>query len=329
MKSVLIDAYGVPEQVVRCVDRHDPGDPLEGEAVIDVLAFPINPADIWFCKGQYRLRPPLPAVPGAECVGRVIAVGPGVSAPRVGDLVINLQRENWCARRRVAAADLVPIDPQTDIAQAAMLRVNPATALLLLTDLRRLEPGDWVIQNTANSGVGRWVTVLARRMGIRTVNVVRRQSLFKDLYERGADVCVLAGSELAARVRAETGDAAIGLGLDAVGGEGSAQLASCLADEAVLCHYGSASGLDPQLPRQALMLRGLSVTGFMLGRFLERRSAGDVHELYQGLARMMRNPVTHVPVQKVYPIESIREAVAHAQQGERGGKILVAPNGEI
>jgi hypothetical protein len=29
----------------------------------------------------------------------------------------------------------------------------------------------------------------------------------------------------------------------------------------------------------------------------------------------------------VYPIEEIRAAVAHAQQGERSGKILVAPSG--
>lgn len=329
MKSVLIDAYGDPQQVVRCVDRHDPGDPLEGEAVIDVLAFPINPADIWFCKGSYRLRPPLPAVPGAECVGRVVAVGPGVRSPRVGDLVINMQRENWCARRRVPAHDLISIDPGTDVAQAAMLRINPATALLLLTDMRRLQPGDWVIQNTANSAVGRWVVTLARQMGLRTVNIVRRQSLFNDLYARGADVCVLAGNELAARVRAETDNAAITLGLDALGGEGTAQLAACVADDGLVCHYGSVSGEDPRLPRQDLAYRGLAITGFMLGRFLARRDPADIATLYQGLARMLRDPATHVPVREIYPIESIRDAVRHAQQGERGGKILVAPNGPI
>ncbi|MEZ5652276.1 MAG: zinc-dependent alcohol dehydrogenase family protein [Burkholderiaceae bacterium] len=329
MKSALIDAYGIPEQVVRCVDRHDPGDPAQGEAVIDVLAFPINPADIWFCKGQYRLRPPLPAVPGAECVGRVVAVGAGVSSPRVGDLVINLQRENWTSRRRVAATDLIPIAPDTDLAQAAMLRINPATALLLLTDLRRLQPGDWVIQNAANSGVGRWVITLARQMGIRTVNVVRRQSLFKDLYARGADVCVLAGSELAARVRAETDNAAISLGLDSIGGEATGQLGACLHDEGLICHFGATSGQDPHLPRNELVHRGLAITGFMLGRFLARRSADDVRELYQGLARLLRDPATHVPVRQMYPLEQIRDAVRHAQQGERGGKILVTPNGPI
>jgi len=52
----------------------DVGAPDAGE-VVDVLAFPINPADVSFCNGSYRLRPPLPATPGAECIGRVTAVG--------------------------------------------------------------------------------------------------------------------------------------------------------------------------------------------------------------------------------------------------------------
>src|SRR5213592_4509356 len=78
MKKVEITAYGAPEEVERCVDVPDVGPPGPGEIVFDVLAFPINPADVSFCRGSYRLRPPLPATPGAECVGRVAAVGAGV-----------------------------------------------------------------------------------------------------------------------------------------------------------------------------------------------------------------------------------------------------------
>ncbi len=71
MKQVLIDRYGTPWDVARCADVPDVGEPAADEVVFDVLAFPINPADMWFCKGSYRLKPPLPATPGAECVGRV------------------------------------------------------------------------------------------------------------------------------------------------------------------------------------------------------------------------------------------------------------------
>src|SRR5213080_1962000 len=123
MKRVVLEAYGAPEEVARCVDGPDVGAPGAGEVVFDVLLFPINPADVSFCRGTYRLRPPLPATPGAECVGRVAAVGAGVSHVKPGDLVINLQRENWAQRRRVKGADVIPVPAGMDLQQAAMLRI--------------------------------------------------------------------------------------------------------------------------------------------------------------------------------------------------------------
>jgi len=61
MKKIEITAYGAPEEVAHCIDAPAVGDPGPDEVVFDVLAFPINPADISFCRGSYRLRPPLPA----------------------------------------------------------------------------------------------------------------------------------------------------------------------------------------------------------------------------------------------------------------------------
>ena len=56
MKKIEITAYGAPEEVAHCIDAPAVGDPGPGEVVFDVLAFPINPADISFCRGSYRLR---------------------------------------------------------------------------------------------------------------------------------------------------------------------------------------------------------------------------------------------------------------------------------
>src|SRR3954469_7316535 len=101
MKKVEIAAYGAPEEIADCVEVPEVGAPGPGEIVFDVLAFPINPADLSFCRGNYRLTPGLPATPGAECVGRVTEVGAGVGDIRAGDLVSNMQRENWTQRRRI------------------------------------------------------------------------------------------------------------------------------------------------------------------------------------------------------------------------------------
>jgi len=327
MKQAVLERYGQPEEVVRCVEAPDVGAPGVGEVVFDVLAFPINPADVSMCRGSYRLRPPLPATPGAECLGRVTAVGVGVTHVRPGDLVINLQRENWAQRRRVKGDDVIAIPAAIDVRQGAMLRINPPTALLLLSDIVALKPGDWIIQNVANSAVGRLVIRLARARGVRTMNVVRRESLFAELRALGADACVVDGPDLAGAVRAQTGGAPIRLGLDAVSGQATARLSSCVGEGGVVCNYGSMSGEDPVMARSALTGSGQTLVGFILGRGLATRSLAQVRAIYADLGEQVLEGVLSAPVEKVYPIEEIKAALAHAQRGERSGKILVAPNG--
>lgn len=329
MKTVLIDHYGEPAEVVRCAEVPPPGPPGPGEVLFDVVAFPINPADLWFCRGSYRLRPSLPATPGAECLGRVVAVGQGVTDIAAGDHVINLQRENWTQQRRVRADELIPVPAGIDPLQAAMLRINPPTASVLISDFADLAPGDWLVQNTANSSVGRWVVWLAARRGLRTVNIVRRAESGDALRALGADACVVDGPDLAERVAEATGGAPRRLGIDALGGSGTGLLASCLSDEATLVTYGSMSGHDPVIPRGELIYRGLRLTGCMLGRRLATRDAATVRAMYAELAEALAQRQIAVPVRDVYPIEDIVRAVIHAGEAGREGKILVVPNGPV
>jgi trans-2-enoyl-CoA reductase len=304
MKKVEITAYGAPEEVARCIDAPDVGEPGPGEVVFDVLAFPINPADISFCRGSYRLRPPLPATPGAEGLGRVAAVGPDVTGVKPGDLVINMQRENWTQRRRVRAEDAIPIPSGLDPAQAAMLRINPPTALLLLEDHVAVQPGDWVIQNAANSAVGRHVIVLAKARGVRTLNVVRRDDVAGELRDLGADVVLKDGPDLAERVRAATGGAPIRLGIDAVSGEACKRVGDCITE-------------------------GVNLKGFNLGRGLAKRTPEQVRAIYADLGAKLSDGVLKAPIDAFYPIEGIRGALIRAQQGGRHGKVLVLPNGPL
>jgi NADPH:quinone reductase-like Zn-dependent oxidoreductase len=329
MKRAVLEKYGPPEEGVRCVDGPDVGSPEAGEVVFDVLAFPINPADVSMCRGSYRLRPTLPATPGAECIGRVTAVGAGVSHVRPGDLVITLQRENWAQTRRVKGDDAIPVPAGIDILQGAMLRINPATALLLLSDVVNLKPGDWVIQNVANSAVGRLLIRLARARGIKTVNVVRRESLFGELKALGADACVVDGPDLAEAVKATTGSAPVRLGIDAVSGQATARMSACVGEGGVVCNYGSMTGEDPVMARSALIGNGQTLVGFILGRALATRSLAEIRAIYADLGAQVLKGALSAPVEKVYPIEEIKAALAHAQQGERSGKILVAPSGPI
>ena len=329
MKQVLIDSYGTPWDVARSAEVPDVGDPAPDEVVFDVLAFPINPADMGFCRGSYRLKPPLPATPGAECVGRVTAVGPEVTHVKKGDLVINLQRENWTQRRRVKGDDAIPLPAGIDLRQAAMVRINPPTAQLMLSDFVDLAAGDWVIQNVANSAVGRLLILLARKRGLRTVNVVRRAELAGELKALGADIVIADGDDLPARVARATGDADIKLGVEAIGGAATGRIVDSVATEATVVHYGSMSGEDPKVGRSSFIYRGVRLTGFMLGRGLAKRSPEKIRAIYADLAGQVMAGKLRAPVDTVYPIDRIKEALAHADRGGRNGKILVSPNGAI
>ncbi|UCE31798.1 MAG: zinc-dependent alcohol dehydrogenase family protein [Burkholderiales bacterium] len=328
MKVVEQIVYGEPHSSVHCVEVDDPGAPGRGELVIEIEAFPINPADVLALEGKYATRPPLPVVPGAESVARVLAVGAEVQGFAVGDRVIPLSRANWVQRKRLRAQEVVKV-PLADPLQLAMLKVNPATAYLMLTRYAELRAGDLVIQNAANSGVGLAVIALARRLGCRTVNVVRRESLAADLTARGADHVFVDGPDLAHRVREAVGDARMPLAIDAVAGASCMRLAECLSDDGIVVNYGLLSG-DPCIVHpDRTVFHGIRLVGFWLARELPAMPRDRLESLYAQLVGLVRDGTIATPVEATYPIEEIGAAVGHAAREQRRGKVLVTPNGPV
>ncbi len=327
MKQVQFSRFGVPHEVAECAEVPDLGAPGADEVVFEVLAFPINPADLSLFTGRYAAKPPLPATPGAECIGRITAVGANVKHVKPGDRVINMLRENWTQCRKVPAASAIKVRDDIDVQQAAMLRINPPTALLLLDDVVKLKPGDWIVQNGANSAVGKILIGLAKERGLRTINVVRREALRGLITGLGGDAVVVDGPDLAQRIRAAAGGAPVVYAVDCIGGPATKLMVDAVTDNGTACVYGGLSGEDSQVPTLALVYRGVNVTGFMLGRFLSKRSPQEIAALYDKLAQRIADKKIDVTVEQIYPIEQIQAALAHAERGGRDGKILVAPNG--
>ncbi|MGI9452406.1 MAG: zinc-dependent alcohol dehydrogenase family protein [Geminicoccaceae bacterium] len=329
MKQVQFTAFGEPKDVTDCVDVADVGAPGDGEVVVDIDAFPINPADLLTINGGYAVKPDLPATLGAEGTGRITAIGGGVNDLEIGDQVIMLARENWCQRRRVPAETVVKVPSDADVLQLAMLKVNPATALLMLQNYVQLESGDWLIQDAANSGVGVSLIKLAKMEGVRTVNVVRRPELIDVLKGHGADVVVADGDDLAERVAAAVENQPIKLAIDAVGGAQVTRLADCLAEGGTVVNYGLLSGEPCQIRGDQTVFKGITLTGFWLQKMLTSMARSEAEALYQNLGARVLSGDLHIEVEATYPIDEIKDAVDHAGRSGRGGKILVLPNGPI
>ncbi len=325
MKVVRFASFGIPHLVAECVEMPDLGPPAEDEVIVDVEAFPINPADLLTLSGRYAVKPPLPATPGAEGVGRVAAAGSAVSHVRPGARVLLLSRENWTEQRKVKAEQVLKLPEAVDVLQLAMLKVNPATALLMLREYVELTPGDWVIQDAANSGVGANLIRLAKSGGIKTVNVVRREALIEPMRAIGADIVVLDGDDLARRVKTQTHGAEIRLAIDAIAGDICLRLADCLVDGGVIVNYGMLSGRPCVLAPEQLVFKGITLTGFWLATRLNRMSYEKKAALYADLAQRAADGSLHVNIEAVYPIDDIKTALEHAEREGRDGKILVTP----
>ena len=315
----------VPQDVIACVERETPT-PQDGEVLLEVLAAPINPSDVLTLTGQYGILPPLPAVGGNEGIGRVAVLGAGVTTLAVGQRVLlPVGAGTWSSHIVATAAALIPLPDVGDPVQLSMLVVNPPTASLLLSDIVPLEAGDWVIQNAANSAVGGYLVQLAKRRGLRTVNVVRRESAVAEVQAAGGDIVLVDGPDLATRVAQATGKAKIKLGIDAVGGKATDHLAQTVAVGGTVVNYGGMSGVPCSITPGSLIFRNVTLRGFWLASWFRNSTVNQQQALFGELAMLIAAGHLSARVHATYPLEQIKDAIAAAATGERDGKIVLVP----
>jgi NADPH:quinone reductase-like Zn-dependent oxidoreductase len=328
MKKAQYSQRGpIPQDVIEAVEFESPLAGT-GEVLIEVLAAPINPSDILTLTGEYGMLPPLPAVGGMEGVGKVAELGEGVDHLAVGQRVLlSAIGGTWTTHLLAPAKSLMPLPDGVDVQQQAMMTVNPPTAHLLLSEFVDFERGDWVIQNAANSAVGGYLIQIARQKGIKTINVVRRESAVQALVDAGGDVVLVDGNDLHKRVAEAVGDGVVRLAIDAVGGEATERLARAVMNSGVVVNYGLLSGEPCQLSGASLVFRDLTLKGFWLAKWFNDASAEQRGAVFAELGQMLAKGSLSARIQATYSIDEIKTAVAAAAAGGRDGKIMLLPNG--
>lgn len=325
MKVVQHEALGDPAEVLKLVERPSRA-PGPGEVRVQVLATPIHPSNLLQIAGLYGTKPSLPAIPGAEGVGRVVEVGEGVTALSVGQRVLlTAGQGTWRSELVAPAARLIPLPSEGDAEQLAMLMVNPMTAWLLLTSIVDLGEGDWIVQSAANSAVGEYLIQLAKRAGVRTVNVVRRRDVVESLEKLGADAVVVDGPDLGARIREAAGGRPIRLGIDAVAGDTLSALLSSLGPQGTLVSYGAMSMQPASIHPGRLVFDDLKVRGFWLSRWFQTASEAERSAAFGALIPLIASGRVSATIDSRFPLEAIRDAVTRAAAGGRSGKVLLVP----
>lgn len=324
IRVALYERHGNPAEVLRVVEQPWPV-PAADEAVVQMRAAPLNPADVNAIEGTYPVRPVLPATPGMEGAGIVVELGQAVRHLRLGDLVILPHNfGTWCEACAVKAEQLVVAPAEIEPVQAATLKINPITAWRMLHDFVSLDRGDWFIQNAANSAAGRAALQIGRELGYRSVNVVRRPELIDELKAEGADVVLLDGEQLREEVAEQTERAPIRLALNAVGGASALRIAKTLAADATIVTYGAMSLQPLTIPNGMLIFKNLNFTGFWVNKWYEQATAEERTRTFESLFEMARRGLLRAKVEKTYSLGEATEAVRHAMQNKRRGKIVFA-----
>ena len=306
------------------VERVQIAEPGPREVLVQLAYAPIHPAELLMLQGRYGhgdTKPTLPRNAGIEGVGVVVGGATGELALGTPVTLIGIDGV-WSDYFVLPVDGLLSLPADGDLQQLSMAVANPLSALLLLSDFVDLHAGDWVIQNAGNSAFGRIVEAVCADRGINVVNVVRSAAAAEQI--PGARVVEIAGPDLPERVRAHAGRRLPQLGVDAIGGPATAELARCLASGGVIACYGLLSGQPCELPVELCVFHDIRLAGFLTQRSMARRTPEQQVAVRDEAVRLVTGATAYLPVEQVYPLDEVAKAVEHAGRPGRAGKILLS-----
>lgn len=287
MQAWVIERHGEPAAALRAVDRPIP-QPADGQVLVHVDAAGVGYPDVAMCRGTYPLTPPLPAVPGQEFCGTVVAIGDGVDASLVGQRVLGVSAfttgHGSFAEHCLAWARTVhPVPHGLDAADAATFFISMHTAWVGLVERAALTEADRVLVLGAGGGSGLGAVALAAALGAEVIAVVGDDARAAACLRAGAATVVdHRRVELGQAVAAATGGHGATVVYDPVGGDPGTTAARSLASGGRHLLIGFASG-SWAAPDPALLVRAnISLVGVYTGAY-GRRASERHHAALSGL----------------------------------------------
>jgi NADPH:quinone reductase-like Zn-dependent oxidoreductase len=331
MKALEVRAYGARPENLALAERPVPR-PGPGQVLVRIAAAPVNPSDLMFVRGLYGFRKELPAIPGFEGSGTVVAAGRGLMARillgrRVACAAVDPGSPGgtWAEYLVTSAQTVVPLGRSVDQEQAAMMLVNPLSAWAMM-EIARQGRHRAVIQTAAASALGRMIVRLGRRFSLPVINVVRRDEQAEELQALGAEHTVVSTDAafdrqltlMARRLRAT-------LAFDAVAGDITRRVLDAMPRGGQALVYGGLSLEAAQVNPAALIFEGKRVCGFWLSEWLRGKTLLDRFLLSRQVQGMLAGDLqSHV--QARLPLEAGAQALEQYAQNMGAGKVLFVPS---
>jgi NADPH2:quinone reductase len=324
MKAIVVSRFGGPE--VLSYEKMELPTVGAEDVLIRVEATSVNFADVKARYGNKDGKQP-PFIPGLDCAGEVVQIGPNVKGFHVGQRVIAFPKSGSYAEYAVADSMLTfPIPDQMDYATAAACPIVSFTSWMLLSDVGRLTPGESVLIHAAAGGVGTTAIQLAKILGAGTIiGTVSREDKIPVALKAGADYVIDTSKEdFVKAVLAITQGKGVDLILDSIAGEVTERGLKCLAPYGRLVQFGNASGQVASFQTKDLHASCRSVLGFSFGttRKLRPELARNVSEKVLGYIQEGR---LRIVIGHQFPLEEARSAQEVVESRGSKGKVLLIP----
>ncbi|WP_024898651.1 zinc-binding dehydrogenase [Brucella rhizosphaerae] len=325
MRSAIHHSFGDPAEVLTLGESPLP-EPGAGQVRIRTILSPIHNHDLWTVRGHYGYKPELPAVGGSEAVGLIDALGPDVTGVTIGQrMAVASVHETWAEYFLAPSTGLVPVPETISDEAAAQLIAMPFSAITLL-DFLGVESGDWAIQNTANGAVGKTLAMLAKARGVNVVNLVRRDAGVDELTALGIDHVVSTASDgWKDKVRAIVGEAPIRAAVDSIGGQASGDLIGLLGENGLLVSFGTMAGEPMQIPSGGVIFKQATVKGFWGAKVSAAMPAQKRVALIGELLKLVASGDLKLPVEAVFGLDQVSDAVRASLTPGKVGKVLLRP----
>ncbi len=314
MRCVVYSAFGDPAETLHVEERPLP-QPGPGEIRVRMKLSPIHNHDLFTIRGQYGVKPTLPAIGGTEAMGTVDALGEGVAGPAIGARVaMSGVTQTWAEYFLAPARRAVPLPDAVSDEIGCQLLAMPLSALMALEDLG-VKPGEWMIQNAATGAVGKTLAMIAGARGIHVVNLVRREAGVAELAALGVGHAVSTSrADWRAEIRRILGKEKLVAALNSVGGEESGDLLRLLGEGGQLLTFGAMAGKPMVLDPGELIFKQASVRGFWAHKLTARATPEAMARWIGELVRLAATGALKLPIEQEFPLEEAG-AAARARNG--------------
>lgn len=318
--AVILKHHGGPEELR--LESVEIGKPRAGEVLLRQTAAGVNYHDVYVRSGLYKTLT-LPGIPGIEAVGRVEAVGDGVTSFNVGERVayVSSGYGGYASARTLPASLATRLPDSLSDAAAAASWMKALTVCMLVRHVHAVRPGETVLVHAAAGGIGQLLCSWASHLGARVIGTVGNRAKVEIAKRAGAsDVILYRDEDFPKRVAEITAGEGVAAAYDSVGEATFLGSMQCLGFGGILVNFGQSSGAVSPFAPSLLAVRSLSVVRPIIFHYLRTPA----------MLRAMTNDVVAAFEKGVIrPIQPIELQLAEAAEAHRLLEAGKSPGGIV